>query len=300
MYRIAIEESLRVGWEKLKIYGGIFVGAGLVYVIVSAIIGLIPIINFIYNIFVGPIWAIGFIFMILKMMRNEQPEFSDSFRGFDRFGALLGFNILTMIIGMIILLPSIGYIIAIAFKYGNYAPTELGFSAVLMMLLNGLILLLIYARFMFVNYILMDDYRVSLVDAIKLSSNIVKGNYDSLILYMIVSTILTLIGYILLIIPGIILSLVVYISYGYIYLRLMDNYRSQFGAGPSGYPPPPGGSDPYNPTPGSRPPHNPPPHPNQPPPLHPTPPPPGQTPPPPPPQTPLPNDQKSPDHPYGQ
>ena len=80
-YRSAIDASECVSnaWELVKRNIGLYIGAGVVTVI---LIGCIPIVNFFL---LGPMMG-GFSYLVLRDMRNEPVDFGMLFKGFDGDG----------------------------------------------------------------------------------------------------------------------------------------------------------------------------------------------------------------------
>lgn len=236
MYEIKIEETIKASWANFKIYGGTLFGA---LFINSLIIIPIYLISYFYfsgftaffynnaiNIFViTPLTAGGY-FIVLKMFRGQKPEIIDMFEGFKRYGAFVVLGLIYVIAAKIIFLPNTIFLYLVSDKLEYMIPGAFNMNIFMMSLLNTFIYFLIFLRFMFVYLILFDDRSVSPADALIKSSDMVKGNYVNLVLYFIVATLLTIVGFFFLVIPGVIIFLVVYISYGYIYVRLLENYNA--------------------------------------------------------------------------
>ncbi|MBI5914828.1 MAG: hypothetical protein HY842_05585 [Bacteroidetes bacterium] len=99
------------GFSLLQKNLGGFIGFTLVFIILSAVISLIPIVGTIANsLFISPALTVGFYLVARKLDRNEGTEFGDFFKGFDFIGQ---FALTAVVTGLILLVSMIPFIISV-------------------------------------------------------------------------------------------------------------------------------------------------------------------------------------------
>lgn len=100
---VTLGAILGEGWEAYKAnFGMIFVGF-LVYLVIAAILGNIPLVP----IFVLPHIMVGYYIMCLRAVRNQPVELGDLFKGFSLYVPILLANILIglgVLVGMLLLI----------------------------------------------------------------------------------------------------------------------------------------------------------------------------------------------------
>lgn len=99
------------GFSLLQKNLGGFIGFTLVFIILSGVVGLIPIVGPIANsLFISPALTVGIYLVARKLDRNETTEFGDFFKGFDFIGQLA---LTALVMGAIILLSLVPFGIAV-------------------------------------------------------------------------------------------------------------------------------------------------------------------------------------------
>lgn len=235
MYEIKTAETIKIGWAHTKSYGGIILGAGAIYLLIAVVSLFIPFFYFSKTVFyfyskivgilfLSPLSA-GACFMILKAFRGIRPGMADLFQGFKLYSTIIVIGFLLTVANDLIQIPAYLYEFLSNQTFGYLNYEGMTFEQSLVHEANNLISFLLLIRFQFVYFVVFDDPSIGAIKALKKSSDIVKGNYTNLVVFYVACFFLLLVGFLLLIIPGIILSLVMYISLGYIYVRLLDNYN---------------------------------------------------------------------------
>lgn len=215
---ISIMEILSEGWEYFKKDPWMIIAGVLIYYAISFVLGFIPIINIIAYFIVLPPLVGGLILYFLTAVKGEKLDLNYLFAGFSKFGTLLGAYWLIVAIALLCLLPTIIYaFITVGF---TTAIPAFPLSLIVVYFLNLIAAFYFLIKFQFVFFVIMDNQNIAVMDAFKKSAEMVEGNRWTLIGYAIVSFFFMLIGYLLLIIPGIIVSMVVFIGMGRLYLKL--------------------------------------------------------------------------------
>ena len=170
--------------------------------------------------------------------------------------------VLVFLIGM---LPSYVFMIATIVGLPDYYdarydgfPTGL-LAAIVVMFINAIVLLVVLVRYCMVWYVLMDDQRIGVFDALRRSAAITKGNSHNIILLGVVSALISMAAFLLLILPYFLLAApVLSMAFSRAYINLRDDYIRVHGTVPPGsyptggaYPPPtgPAPGPPYQPPP---------------------------------------------------
>jgi len=107
-YNFKFGDYISNGFDILKKNLGGFILFTLLLIIISFVISLIPLVGFVANsFFISPALTAGIFWVANKVWKNEMPEFSDFFRGFDFIGQLALTALLQFIIVMLALVPFI-------------------------------------------------------------------------------------------------------------------------------------------------------------------------------------------------
>lgn len=198
----AIEPSSCIGgaWELLKQNPGLYIGVGLVTLIM---ISCIPFVNFVL---LGPVMG-GFAYIVLRDMRNEPVDFGMMFKGFEKFVPL-------MVVGLIQAVPGIifqilQYTVDIArfaggsgLSNGNFyqsspAPTGLPMGVTfgfVILMIGYLIFQIIWNLSLTFAVPLIVENDISIGDAVKLSLGAVFSNLGGLILLGLIEGLVSIVG----------------------------------------------------------------------------------------------------------
>jgi len=110
-YQFKMGDYINKGFDIFKKDPGIFIGFTLVYLVISIVLGIIPIVGSIATMAISVPLSAGFFIMANKIDKNESHTFGDFFKGFDFFLPLflIGFvgGIITMLCLLLLILPGI-------------------------------------------------------------------------------------------------------------------------------------------------------------------------------------------------
>ena len=212
-------ECIKAGWELIKPHYWLFVG---MVFICYAIGQAVPIL------LMGPMLC-GFYLSLFTVRRREPIEFATLFKGFDFFGPSLVATLLHMLPIAAVLIPT--YILFYAsFFFAAVAQSQtdsplagLGvlFMFCIVMIVVSVLVMIISVGFIFA-YPLIVDRRLKGLDAVKLSFKAGMGNFWRLLGMMLLTGMLTAVGFMFCIIG---MFLVLPISYG----AIAAAYEQVFG-----------------------------------------------------------------------
>jgi hypothetical protein len=242
-YKSAIDASECVSnaWELVKRNIGLYIGAGVVTVI---LIGCIPIVNFFL---LGPMMG-GFSYLVLRDMRNEPIDFGMLFKGFEKFLPLMIMGLIQAIPGIIF--QVIQYSVDIAQLVGKQTGTSGDFyqsSPPLDGLAAGLTagLVIIFVGYFIFQIIwnaaltfaipLIIEHDVGIGEAIRLSFGAVFGNVGGLIVLYFWSILISLLGMLAICLGLLVAIPVIYAANVFAYRQVFPLLEDRFQSTP---PPP--------------------------------------------------------------
>jgi len=219
---VSIGECFSEGWERFKPYLCLSLGINIIYFIIVMIGSLIPVIGFLFSILVAPVLQLGLYLYYLNVARNSNPRIEDLFAGFNRYGTIIGMNFLyggVLIIGM---LPSIiyGFSAFMAIVNEEIGPENFPWTVFLVFFLNAILLIFGLVRYWMTYFVIMDDPRRGLFDALQRSADITKYNSHNVILLAIAIWFILLALFIALIIPALIFGPFAAVAFGRMYEKL--------------------------------------------------------------------------------
>ncbi|MDD2798904.1 MAG: DUF975 family protein [Bacteroidales bacterium] len=229
--QFSIRESISKSWslikgENLFLLIGLFLGYMVVYGILSAIRifepnGIVGFMVSLLQIFVGVVWSMGMVKILLQIANGDEPEFAAFKDVIPLFWKYLGASILkalpafgAMIIGLIIfiamMLPTLdiaalqaGDISSIGESLSSGKVSEMSIAIIILVLIIPIIYLSI--RWMFFSYLIIDK-NYGAVESLKKSWKMTDGNFWHLILFILASFAIIILGVIALIL-GIFVSI---------------------------------------------------------------------------------------------
>jgi len=166
-----VGNAFNEGWRVMKANYGSLLGAALVYLVISLVMGFVPIVGPLANLFIaGPLLA-GWSFMGVRAYR-ERTEFSHLWDGFSRFGKTLGIYWLTFLVSLAALIPA-GICVGLAYSMDkNFEGPGIAIAA-LGAVVSLVIFLVVLTRFSFAMVIGMDS-ELGAVDSMRKSWEITK------------------------------------------------------------------------------------------------------------------------------
>lgn len=187
------------GWELVKRNPGLYIGAGLVTLIM---ISCIPFVNFVL---IGPAMG-GFAYIVLRDMRGEPVDFGMLFKGFEKFLPL-------MLLGLIQAIPGIIFQIiqwtidlskialgsrgsgSTFYQADGIEPLQTGLAlGVIVVFLVYFVFQLIWNAALLFAIPLIIEHDLGVIESIKLSLSAVFGNIGGLIVLSILGGLVGLLG----------------------------------------------------------------------------------------------------------
>ncbi|MEP6703455.1 MAG: hypothetical protein ABJB34_01495 [Acidobacteriota bacterium] len=189
-------------WELVKRNLGLYIGAGLVTVI---LISCIPFVNFFL---VGPMMG-GFAYIVLRDLRNEPVDFGMLFKGFEKFVPLMVLGLIQAIPGIIFQIVQYTFNLASLvggsrtsgsdfYQSSGAAPTLLQAGALtgtIIVFVGYFIFQMIWNAALIFAIPLVVERNVSIGEAIRLSFSAVFSNVGGLILLAILNGLVGLLGF---------------------------------------------------------------------------------------------------------
>lgn len=111
-YEFRLGDYFAKGWEIFRQNIGIFIGYFLVYIGISLLGNIIPIIGSLALVVISPVLTIGPYIVANRIDRNEPYEFKTFFQGFDKFGQLFVVYLLQILMIFAAMLP--GFVVLIS------------------------------------------------------------------------------------------------------------------------------------------------------------------------------------------
>jgi len=97
--------------EALRGVWGLAIGTSVVYFVIFAVLGSIPGVGNLISILISGSMSVGLIIFSLAISRKQNPEFSQIFKGFKKFGVALGAYLLQIIFiflwALLLIIPGI-------------------------------------------------------------------------------------------------------------------------------------------------------------------------------------------------
>lgn len=224
---VSIGECFSEGWERFKPYFWLSLGINIIYFVIVLAGGFIPIIGYLFSLLVAPVFQMGLYLYYLNVARNSNPRIEDLFVGFNRYGTIIGMNFLYMGVILVGMLPTIiyGFSMFVRFFTGDVRPEDMRpedfpWSIFLVAFLNIMLLIFGLVRYWMTYFVIMDDPRRGLFDALQRSADITEYNSHNVILLAIASWFILLALCIALIIPALIFGPFVAVAGGQMYEKL--------------------------------------------------------------------------------
>jgi len=196
-YQVDIGRSFNRSWEMFQknsgtcivaalIVGGIMIGGG----VLGGLGDLaIPLVSQIVPLFYTAPLLVGAILFFVRMLRNQQPQVGEVFRGFSqRYLPLLGYGVTEAVLTYIFLIPAFVMGVGMVFvggKNSDFNPDMLPMfmGAILVFMLGAIY---ISTTLCFASQLILDK-RYGVVDGIRLSFKMVHRRWWMTLAYMIVS-----------------------------------------------------------------------------------------------------------------
>ncbi|MEQ1605991.1 MAG: hypothetical protein ABL999_14090 [Pyrinomonadaceae bacterium] len=228
------------GWELVKRNLGLYVGAGLVAMIM---LSCIPIVNFFL---LGPVMG-GFAYIVLKDMRDEPVDFGMLFKGFEKFVPLMIVGIIQAIPGIIFqiiqwtvdisrLVGGSGAVDQTFYQSGGIEPLQAGLAAgIFVVFFVYIVFQMIWNAALIFAIPLIVEHDIGVIEAIKVSFSAVFGNLGGLVVLMILGGLVGLLGFLALCFGILVAIPVVWAANVFAYRQVFPRIDQHFNMAP---PPP--------------------------------------------------------------
>ncbi len=197
-YSVNIGQYFSRGYELFKANMAPHIVFGIVFFIISLILGLIPFVNFFAWLITTPIGYGIFLVNYKYIKTGAKGEFGDYFKGFDYFGAIVLPTLITAIVAVIIIALILGYtIFPVLFSDDKTAIFSALFSNWYLFLLALLIityLSLINATAIFIGVFNGEG----VFEAFKLGFSVINKNPILIFLFLIINSLLLMAGFLFL------------------------------------------------------------------------------------------------------
>jgi len=190
-YPVQISDCYSRGWQLVINNLGLFLGYTIVYMLISMVLGFIPIIGSLASIAISPSLIIGYYHVADKLEKGEQVTFSNFFDGFSRLGELFIVHLVMLIFVVIgfILLVIPGIYLAVAYSFA---------TPMVWFIYNG-----------------------SVLDTLKTSRIFISKNWFSFLGFYLMALLVALLGVICLGVGIFVAVPVVYVSHYYLFMDVI-------------------------------------------------------------------------------
>ncbi len=198
-FRTSVGGLLSRSWQTYKSMFGLAIGAVLVLVLISIVVGLLPVVSLLGAFLVTPQMNAGAAWIFLKKSRGEPVEFGDVFAGFSRcYGKLILVGLIQMAAIICIAVP-IGIVAAVTIPMleqmgngGDPSPVVMVLGAIV-----GLVVFF-FALWLSVRFLLTHiaavDMQGSAMDAYRMSWRITAGKFWTLFGVFLILFLLSIAG----------------------------------------------------------------------------------------------------------
>ncbi len=194
-YEFRFGDYISRGFTLMGRNPGGFIGFFLIFIVISLVLAVIPILGTLISLVISPALSIGPYNVAGKVDRNESNEFGDFFKGFDRLWPLFLTSILTGLIVIAAALP--GLIIMFA---GGFSLLEQDEPSSLMWV--GMLLMILPAIYLGVSYVFAPMfvwfYEMEPWPAMEASRKIVSKQWFMVLLFLFAVGLIAMAGLILL------------------------------------------------------------------------------------------------------
>lgn len=199
-YEFRFGDYISKGFDLVNKNLGGFIGYVLVYLLISMVVGLVPILGQIAGFIIGPALLAGFYHVANRVDRGEQTAFGDFFKGFDKLGNLFLTSLLTILIVFVTAIPGGIVIFTSGLSLTSFMMDEPEIN--MSMIIVGALLMLIPLMYLTVSYLfapmLVWFYDLRPWDALETSRKLVGKNLGIILGFVLVMGIIASLGILLL------------------------------------------------------------------------------------------------------
>ena len=212
--KIDAVKSIQEGFRIAGMNWGLFIGFTVVFLVVSTVLGFIPIVSQVLSTFIYPILTIGFAVVAHQLATNRNVSFNNFFDGFQKTVPFLILTLLKTLVGLIFAAPLIYLLLqgfggweSIKTLMDNSSPGDTEAAQEKLDLLKNawrdlniplaigafFLALIPYFLFMFSAFFVWFKNSEP-ADALKQSASIVQNNIGPIIIFGILATVIALIS----------------------------------------------------------------------------------------------------------
>jgi len=197
-YEFRFGDYISRGFTLMGRNPGGFIGFFLIFILISLVLTVIPILGTLISLVISPALSIGPYIVANKVDREEPTEFGDFFKGFDRLWPLFLTSLLTGLIVLVAVLPGI----IVVFTAGGIG--EFGEPESPTVLWIGILLAFLPAAYLGVSYVFAPMfvwfYEMEPWQAMEASRKIVSKQWFTVFLFLVAVGLIAAAGMILLIV----------------------------------------------------------------------------------------------------
>ena len=201
-YDFRFGDYISKGFDLVNKNMGGFIGYTLVYLLISILIGLIPILGQLAGFIIGPALLAGFYHVAHQVDLGAPTVFGDFFKGFDKLGNLFLTSLLTALVVIGACIPGIIILFTSGLSISSFvmgaAPEDLNTT----MIIVGMLLMLVPAMYLAVSYLFAPMfvwfYDLKPWDAMETSRKLIGKNWGIFFGFAIVMGLITSLGILLL------------------------------------------------------------------------------------------------------
>lgn len=222
-----VTELMKQASNDLSGRWGIGIGFCVVWYLVLMAAGLIPVIgNFVQWFIQGPL-TIGLCCYFLAQLRGENRGFDHMFEGFKHYGSALGLFFLILVITIGVVIPGgiplgIGMFDILRAEEMGTTPSD---TSILLTVIGGILIAIgggyISLRYSQIWYLMADNPRRGVMETLKASAWIMRGNYLKLIWAGIIMVFLSILGALTLLVGFLFLAPLINAMFARIYQDLL-------------------------------------------------------------------------------
>lgn len=230
--RFTANDALTMGWSIFKGHYKVFLGLSALYAIYAgallaidkaseASIGYDPV-GLVSSVLITPQLVGGIVFAAASAARGGQPRFADGFLGFRRIWTIAGMQLVLMVMGMVIVTPSVFAMIILSPRHSS--PASVSLMSIVAFIASFLVLVWLVLRFILAFPIAIDPLleRPGVFQSLRMSWEATRGwTWASMLALSIAMSVLVLLCMLLLILPAIFFGLpLLFCAYGAAYAML--------------------------------------------------------------------------------
>lgn len=231
---ISLGNVLTKGWEAFRKYMGIGIGGYVIYAIIVAVAGNIPVVNIaFYIVAMFPLMG-GLYLLMLNISRDQNPQIGDLFKGFNDLVRWMGVG---WLLALYTAIPAIICAIPMAlggwlFQRGGAFSTLIGgllYAVAIVALI--VVAITVYMRWVFVYFVAADE-ELTATAAIRRSTELTEGIRLPLFGYLIVLGLIAAAGAIVIGIGALFTAPLAMCAFAALYLDVKNLRSPQSAAAP--------------------------------------------------------------------